>query len=199
MKKLLFLLLFIVSGGPAFGAVITFDHWPNGDPIASTPVSIHDEFASLGIIFDPGTTDIAGNNPDAISGLNLLANGGPHGFTLSAYFIEPGVPSQLATVPWVEITQDDGHEAGLNTLYAYDINDNLVDTFAINSSEAVLRVEHQPGIHRIALRGLDGMDDLTFSTPTPIPEPSTLALLSIGIVGFATLKRRRRHPIGQSM
>jgi hypothetical protein len=41
-----------------------------------------------------------------------------------------------------------------------------------------------------------GFDDLTFSTPTVVPEPSTMALLTAGVFGIA-LARRRRSSAGR--
>jgi hypothetical protein len=61
--------------------------------------------------------------------------------------------------------------------------------FIASSASTTVRLQGASGINYI---GLDNADVEFVSGPTPVPEPTTLALLGLGLVGLAAWRSRRQ-------
>ena len=189
MNRQIFFMLAIVLillPSPAKATMITFEETPNGDPIDiphEPPTLITDEFLDWGVIFQNETFIHQHSVPaDAPSPDNTILCGSylnNNGVTFDAYFVLPGQPSVLGTVPWFEITQDKGAQSGGGTLEAYDIDGNLVDSVTFHTSGGTFRVESTAGIHRVYVGACsDDLDNFTYGVI--VPEPCTLLLVSLG-------------------
>jgi hypothetical protein len=77
-------------------------------------MTITDQFVNWGILFEPTTQIYHEQSPgDAASPPNMFAPGHTlDEVTFDATFVMPNNPNVLATVPWVEITQDYGAASG---------------------------------------------------------------------------------------
>jgi len=97
------------------------------------------------------------------------------------------------------------------TITAFDASNNVLATLtsAFNNNQALsgdvgshpnefLSFSMVSGISRITISGDPGggsftLDDLTFDTAAPVPEPASLSLLLGGIGSFCIARRRRRR------
>ena len=84
------------------------------------------------------------------------------------------------------------------TIEAYDADGVLLESATVASVPVAdwgwnfLGLERAEGIARVVFRGHDfGLDNLAFEGPlAPIPEPSTAALVALGVAGLCALRHR---------
>lgn len=82
----------------------------------------------------------------------------------------------------------------------YGAGDVLLETLSMaapsvadwGTASSFLGIQRPEGITRVVFSGHDfGLDNLYFESLTSVPEPGTLAQLALGLVGLASLRRRR--------
>ena len=80
------------------------------------------------------------------------------------------------------------------TSYPTGINPNFRGVNGLNEPNDIITLidNHNLGIH-VRTVGLDQMRIITTPTSAPIPEPTTIALLGIGLAGLAGAEVRRRR------
>jgi hypothetical protein len=83
------------------------------------------------------------------------------------------------------------------TLEAFGIDGSLLASTSIevDANPGYLEVSH-PGIHSVRVlqeSGTVAWDDFSIGALTPVPEPGTLALLTLATLAGATLRRRPQH------
>ena len=87
------------------------------------------------------------------------------------------------------------------TIRVYGVGDVLLETLTLaapsiadwGTASSFLGIQRAEDILRVEFTGHDfGIDNLYFETLTSVPEPGTLAQFAVGLLGLATLRRRRR-------
>lgn len=175
---------------------------------------IDDEFATTeGALFSSnmGFVTLRRNGgtqgPLGISGTDADGYGPEFGFSaffapIEVTFVDPANESTPGIVNGsiIALWGDGGGDFDLLRLRAYDLSGDLLGT--VNSSGTTWQTISftGSGIHRVifdqapnALGTSDTfIDRLSFPTPVPVPEPSTIALLAIGSVVVA--RRRKLMP-----
>ena len=183
--------------------VINFDVDGFGATIAgNTPIT--DQYANLGVLFagieDGGAVDInAAPDPDGVaapSSPNVMTNcananlgcPGNRADILRMTFADPvsGISLMLDSLGGLSVTFN-----------LYDAFDALLETLTISSGGSLFVpvAFASTGVSRIdGIQPSDGwawaFDDLTFTTA--VPEPGTLALLGIGLLGMGAARRRKK-------
>jgi hypothetical protein len=93
------------------------------------------------------------------------------------------------------------------TATAYDINNNILDTLTLLSGDPLtgnrigtlieLNAIDVVRLLLIPIPSSDGgigwgLDNLSYETSTPVPEPTTILLFSSGLIGLAGFRRKYR-------
>lgn len=78
---------------------------------------------------------------------------------------------------------------------AYDVNNKIIETLSINDPccGGYTRGIAAPGIKRVSFTPVwdyAAFDNFRF-VPTQVPEPGSLALMGLGLLGFAALRRKK--------
>jgi hypothetical protein len=141
---------------------------------------------------------------DGTSTISVLAEHSiplsPGGYaTADISFVVPGT-TQQAMIDHFSIGY--GYDADGGELYQAVVieafnadNQRVLDVVRPNLYYDGYETFSAPGAIRLRLtqNGYVGFDDLSFNTPVPAPEPSTLALLTAGAFGLLTYAWRRRR------
>ena len=166
-------------------------------------VAITNQFQSLGVIFqdlwvidvssDPFFTSGAGVGNFSSPNMGVINDEPPFSLLVTATFLDPvsGLPGMVDQVQ--AVFSDVNVGTNLVKLTAFGFDGSVIDVVDVSTPAAQAQVVgfNHPGIHRLVLEtDTDGslFDDFTFSTPTVVPEPSSLGIVVVG--GLALLRRR---------
>ncbi len=183
-KKLLagvFGLALMGMSGTGNATVIDFDSYSSGTILAVGT------FDALGVHFDQSLIvddGSSGGEPGSLP--NYAINNDSFGDDVTgSFFSEISFLSVFAG--------DSGGDTDTVTLNVYDVFDALVDSDTFTGASAQLLSVSGAGIVRFELieSGSIGFDDFTF-TSVAVPEPATLSLFAVGLVGIGFAARRRR-------
>jgi|GEM_PF-3415099 len=189
MKKLFgyALLTFLLMTGICSATTINFDEYDDGTILAVGT------FDSIGVHFNQNlVVDDGDSGGLAISNPNYALNADSFGGDLTGYFTGPVSSTDFISV----YAGDSGTDTDTVTLFGYDAFDNLIDSDTYTGLSAQLLSISGAGIVRFEIiqSGLVGYDDFTFNNgaPAPTPEPNTMALLALGLLGAAGINRKKK-------
>ncbi len=170
-----------------------------------------DYLDSHGVLFQSENNDfvaVVNLDPAAPSGVNCI--GGASATGLMTYyepiyvsFFDPDNRLEPGITDFVSVQGDLWWDPDIDlwiSLEAYDFDGALLATdTTLDDGSSILSIA-TPGIHSVkfvgATSGLGGVgiDDFTFNPITPIPEPSTLVLLTSAAAGLlcCLIRKRRR-------
>jgi hypothetical protein len=208
-QKILFGIIFFTMmwSLPNFAQAVTiidFDNLPGGGTLAPGSV-LTNQYASVGVNFT-GFED-AVEVPTYVDATftNLSPSGGNYWSNIHVAGSSSGDASPLRRdvlrVTFDTPTRDIGFGGWSSlgaTFFFYDINDNLIASLSAESDppwEAIFLFPYT-GVKSMEIEQLnDGslflVDDLHFHSD-PIPEPTTIALLGIGLAGIVGVGVRRK-------
>jgi hypothetical protein len=151
-----------VPPGPSSGGGGTSWYTSTAGTI-TTPVTLSFDFASADIYLDLYLWDYYTHTPPNWT-LTLYSGLGGTGTQLLShnFTIVPGTNSNFSTLHVIDFPNVIGALSG------------KLDTFMNSTSSGV------------------GLAEIGFTTEVPVPEPSTLALLTLGVIGLGIRSRRRR-------
>jgi hypothetical protein len=190
--------LFSIS--PVFAVTLNFDDLGTGTTVTN-------QYGGNGIVFAavPGFTVLNNTFGGVVftpSGSNYLAvtGNGTFNFMIGA---APGAVDFFSFSTLGLINSGGFYNGAI--IDAYDTNGSLITSTTVNpvgpsqfQSSSIVNLIG-PGIHEVRFThinnssggGLFGLDDLNFGEVTGVPEPSSMALLSSGLVAFGIAIRRR--------
>jgi hypothetical protein len=206
----------LLAAAQAGAATITFEDLADGTTLSN-------QYAALGVVFSPNVFSGANTNSTSepwatntgmtvtgadlgLAGVPLLA-GGKLLHSYSNFLAEDGDPSMLATfsTPMNSFSAD---FAGIDASGFADVTLTVYNGLAVIgtvvatacagpcqqtlsfSAPSITRVAFAPG----SVADWVGVDNISFTAATPVPEASTASLLAIGLglgMGLCVLRRRR--------
>jgi PEP-CTERM motif len=136
--------------------------------------------------------------PSGVNGIGMSDADGLVSYStfINAIFTVPGNPFAPAVTDFVSVQADlfSTDPSGLLTLTAYDRFGNILATDQVLESPGVTLSISMPGIHGVQITG-DGstaFDNFTFNATQLVPEPSSAALIALGLVGLLRFALRRK-------
>ena len=199
-------LLFALAIHAQASEIVNFDVDQFGAPVPNGAI-LSAQYRNYGVVF---TGQIYANTEDAyISPFNTATFWNPSApnlpVTAYAWFTAPGTDTAAITDS-VSLTPTDASTLSLFTLTAYGVDGNVLATaqtiveppgrYLPSEDEVVTIVV--PGIRYVSFSGsllaqggfAIGFDNMTFSTPTSVPEPSTVSLLVLGAIALLSRKAK---------
>ena len=202
----------------------TTEGWRVGDPnhpappavVAGGPAGAVDHFLRLIAVGGggPGSHLAAFNTAQwagdyVAGGVNAIvmdvSNFGPDDLHLRLLFADPlmGPPSNLAfSTSAVFVPAGSGWIRVTFLVGPGDLTAPLGDALAALTNATELRIFHNPvaafpgpGIGPAPVAAQLGVDNITASAVTPVPEPTTMLLLGTGLAGVVGALRRRRKTV----
>ena len=205
--------LFMLSA-PALATVITFNEFPQGTTVTNQYANVGALFSVSGSvpanIVDIGSEYLIADNanltiPTAVlAGPNSLRiNGGqPFSDILFVDFVNPLNSSMTATMTSVSFTFV-SDVAGIGSIKAFNASgaliDNAVSILGGSNNDSMQALETLTvmgsAITRVSIDGFADViiDQLTFTSNTnvSVPEPGTLVLFMVGLLGLEAVRRKR--------
>lgn len=174
-------------------AVFPADLYQSDGALFSREIPISDVEEITPVFFDT-YFDGVGSNYNALTlSPNELTPGS--GTEIGVTFVVPGTSTPGIT-DFVQVDVFNRFLGVMGTLEAYDWEGNLID------SVSQVRPSDRHGLYTISAEGIHSIllvdnqengvywDNLTFNTPTEVPEPSTWLLLGASLVGLGLARRR---------
>jgi len=204
-------LLFALATQAQAGEIVNFDVDQFGAAVPDGAI-LSAQYRNYGVVF---TGQIYANTEDAyISPFNTATYRNPSApnlpVTAYAWFTVPGTDT-AATTDSVSLTPTDSSTLSIFILTAYGADGNVLATAQtiVEPSDRYLPSEDEvvtiavPGIRYISFSGslltqgefAIGFDNMTFSTPSAVPEPSTVSLLVLGAIALLSRKLKTIGPV----
>ncbi|MBB3193748.1 PEP-CTERM sorting domain-containing protein [Roseateles terrae] len=169
---------------PAAAATVNFEDLRNVTPT-------YDRYASKGLTFSANTSYWVYDHSGSKSAAGNYSLGSSGWDNITGYF-------SVAVNSLSMLVGDEGNDFDRATLNVYDSANHLLASasgsgtswfsLSVNSTSNIARFE-------IIQSGAVAIDNLNFSAAAAnsVPEPGTLALAGLGMVGVALLRRRRQQ------
>ena len=208
MKRIACLFVAALLSCSANAVVIDFDTLPDGSALASG-TALSTQYATLGVTFS------AYENGLAVDSYVLNVLGSNYWYNCVVPTCYPNVPDNRADVIRIDfdgvgsnvswITDTEGLPYNPIVFNAYDAAGTLLETHSISTSGTAIPMSFLASniAYIEMLQPVDppntiigdawawGLDNLTFDVIRPVPEPATLGLLGIGLVGLGYWRKRR--------
>jgi hypothetical protein len=202
---LLSLTLLACSWANASLITISFDDAiSNYTPTPGVIQDVTDEFSSLGIVFQDALVPSLGatlgrcgpgDGPVALFGHgNDYPGCGDTTPNLNILFVDPSNSNNQAFTSMFSVYNFDG----LIKMTAFDVNN--VELGSVQTNSGLLSLAGIGNISKINLLSLDQdsttLDTISFESvttiPTDVPEPSTLAIFALGMIGLASRRFKKQ-------
>lgn len=113
---------------------------------------------------------------------------------ITVIFTVPGQPSSLGITDFASFGFIELGTSSSIMMEAFDVNGVSLGSATTSGTGGTSLSLSIPGTHRLQMSTTGGgpvaFDDLNFNTPTLVPEPTSLALLGVGLTLLASTRRR---------
>ncbi|HIE49815.1 MAG TPA: PEP-CTERM sorting domain-containing protein [Gammaproteobacteria bacterium] len=179
--------------------------------VAPANTIVTDDFLSQGVLFgllgtSAGSVVVNNSNtfslPNGACGLDAAGKIAVNCIGDQYFnFVVPGMASMDAVTDSLSfVVGDGGGDTDSWILHIFDIDGLELEARAVTSVANTLQTFGFSGMHRVHIEwtGPSGgylLDNITFNEPTKAaeaPEPATLAIFGLGLVGLGLMRRRKR-------